>query len=302
MWKQTKPNEWKTDQGKRITQIKDVFYVYLNGDYLGFNKTLEEAKIREIKSKDCIKDQLPLGVPAFLNLTNEERKAEWANVTTKPMWRISMGKTSSAYDGMGSDALLRAYNENVEIARSKGLDHYKPMVQFPDKEAAIKHLESIDSSIRAAVEAAKAELTGKRKREPTKAELRVEGTKAVKAFTKKKKAEAKAEAKETVKEEVKAVTKTSPPRKGGKSASATGNFIEDVGVRLETNKGKLASLLIKNVNKSLTMTEVCKHVYGKSDNPAIVNVIGGLINNIKEKKLSYQIKREKDRIGLYTSK
>lgn len=301
MWKKTKPNEWTNDQGKRITQIKDVFYVYLNGDYLGFNKTLEEAKARELKSKDCIKDQLPLGVPAFLNLTNEERKAEWANVTVQPTWRMSMAKTSSQYDGMASDALLRAYNENVEIARSKGLDHYKPMVQFSDRESAIKHLDSIDSSIRAAVEASKAELTGKRKREPTKAELRVEGTKAVKAFTKKKKAEekeAKAAAKATVKEE----TKTPPPRKGGKSASATGNFIEDVGVREGTNKEKLASLLIKNVNKSLTMTEVCKHVYGKSDNPAIVNVIGGLINNIKEKKLNYQIKREKDRIGLYASK
>jgi hypothetical protein len=190
----------------------------------------------------------------------------------------------SKYDEMSAEALLRSYNENVEIARSKGLDRYKPMTQFTDKETGIQHLEEIESSIRAAVEAVKAESTPARKREPSKAKLREEGEKAVKEFSKKKKAEAK---------EAKA-----PTNKGGKTQS----FIGAIEVRIGTNKEKLASILIKNVNKSLSMTEVCKHVYGKGDSPAIVNVIGGLINTIKEKKLNYTIKKEKDKIGLYTSK
>jgi len=291
MWNQTKPNEWRTEKGERITEVKGLFYIFRNGDYLGRDKTLELAMTRETKTEGWIKDELPEGLPAFLALTNDERKAAWANVPIQSMWRAPMTKKSNneAYDSMSAEALLRAYNENVEIARSKGLEHYKPMVQFPDKETAIKHLESIDSSIRATVEATQAELSGRRKREPTKAELRVEGAKAVKTFAKKKKAEAK---------EAKAEPEQTKPSKGGKAPS----FIEAIGVREGTNKEKLASLLIKNVNKSLPMSEVCKHVYGKGDSPAIVNVIGGLINNIKEKKLNYTIKREKDRIGLYTSK
>jgi hypothetical protein len=191
---------------------------------------------------------------------------------------------NTKYDDYSAEALVRAYNESVEVAKSKGLTTYKPVQRFPDDETAKQNLEMIESSIRAAVEVEKTETIVKRKR-PTKAVLRAEGEKAVETFGKKTKTKA---------------TKKSASK--GNTVTKGTEFLEVIEVREGTNREKLALLLIKNVNKSLPISEVCKHVYGKSENPALFNVVNGLIVTLKKKKLPYQVKKEKGKIGLYTTK
>ena len=286
---------------KRITKIGEHFYVYRDGDYLGRDLTFKEAEMRNFKSETCLKDELPSGLPAFLALTSEESKASWANVPIKTTWSFGMPKSNN-YEGMTPDALLRAYNEQVEVARSKGLEQYKPLTRFEDEETAKKHLEQIESSIRASVEASKAEAAPQRKKEPTKAELRTEGVKAVKTFNSRKKKEAKEQKAAEKAEKAAAKAKEVPAPKQQKAVGKSADFIEAAGLREGTNKAALASLLVKNINKSIPLAEVCKHVYGKGSNPAITNVIGGLIINIKEKGLKYEIKKDKENVGLYTSK
>lgn len=102
---------------------------------------------------------------------------------------------SIAYADMDTSALVRAFNEAVEIALSLGLQHYKPVTRFPDKAIALDHLKQIDSSIKAARGAESAEKKPDRKREPeatkpvvpvkqSKAELREAGEAAVEEFQK----------------------------------------------------------------------------------------------------------------------
>lgn len=102
---------------------------------------------------------------------------------------------SEAYAEMDTSALVKAYNESVEIALSLGLQHFKAVTRFPDKALALDHLNKIDSSIKAARSAEAAENKPERKREPvvakpvvpakpSKAELRQAGEEAVEEFKK----------------------------------------------------------------------------------------------------------------------
>jgi hypothetical protein len=305
-WRQVGKIDWFEDSiGARIKLCPspDRYFVYVKGEYLGSNEELAAAQKRAKdmeRSPRYLQDELePGGLPAFVALTEEERRQVWAAQSSKKRRQVL------EYKDMDVEQLTRSYNESVEVATSKGLSQFKAIPKFKDKATALKFLEQIDAAIAGVTATAAATPPAK---PPTKAETRKEGDKAVKEFKKnggkitKVEPEPKVKAKAVPKAPAKAATKaaTKAPAAPAKAkGGAAGTFLEQIAAREGTNKEKLATLLHKSLGKDLNLGDVTKVVYGKADNPAIAAVINGLSQTIKKNSLPYEIRTKENKVGLH---
>jgi hypothetical protein len=181
-WRQVGKIDWFEDSiGARIKLCPspDRYFVYVKGEYLGSNEELAAAQKRAKdmeRSPRYLQDELePGGLPAFVALTEEERRQVWAAQSSKKRRQVL------EYKDMDVEQLTRSYNESVEVATSKGLSQFKSIPKFKDKATALKFLEQIDAAIAGVTATAAATPPAK---PPTKAETRKEGDKAVKEFKK----------------------------------------------------------------------------------------------------------------------
>lgn len=275
-----------------------TYYVYRDGKYLGRDEDLAAAKKRaeeRILSQDAIRHEMIDGNPAFLALSKEERSAAWRDTPLPKQKGFVTNIQSEAsidmskYDNMELDQLVRAYNETVEIAATKGLER-KPVTKFADRDVALKAIEAIESSLRAHGAGEKASKKQK-------------GKAPVPAPVPAKKA-AGGKGTEGKKPPASSVT----TRKVGQREAVTsatgklGDFHKSLSLKEGTNKEKLATLLFNKLGKELSLSEVCKSVYGK-ENPAIEAVIGGLSKTLSVASSPYVIKRSKEKgVGLYPAK
>ena len=68
--------------------------------------------------------------------------------------------------------------------------------------------------------------------------------------------------------------------------------VEIFGVRVGTNRAKLATFLLNNKGKERSVADAIRSVYGNRDaekKPALMRVVFGLDNIIKDAKLPYEI-------------
>jgi hypothetical protein len=172
-WEQTSGTEWRAPDGHlggaRIRALTNgylgkpgtsTFFVYRDGQYLGSESDLEAAKTRaekRIVSPSHLNDELPGGTPAFLALSNEERSVSRNRASAPPTMEAGVSTVDmTKYNKMDLDELIKAYNESVERALLLGVMRYKQMARFANKELALKYIEHVESSIKAARSAGKA--------------------------------------------------------------------------------------------------------------------------------------------------
>jgi hypothetical protein len=210
----------------------------------------------------------------------------------------------SKYDSMGPEQLAREYNTLVETARGMGLDSFRQVARFKDKDAGLEAIARVESSIRARQASEKAakqqagSKTGPVAREviPASPQPKGEDTMATNGNGKK-------GAKKGAKKAKKAKKAAAGPKVYERPAGKKGEFTAKLGTRPETNKDKLALFLFENLGKAVPVEKVAKAVYGNGSEKsvkALTNVVGGLKNDIDAAKVSYHIKREDSSIGLFT--
>jgi hypothetical protein len=275
------------------------YFVYRNGEYLGSVEDLDKAKklaaagVRTFTSLRDTVDGSEDGLPAFAALTQQERKMSrekyWNNrygddLKLKPKREPYMAK----YESMTPEQLATAYNYLVDEARSKGLDRFRQIPRFKDKDEGLKYIEAIESSIRARAaseKAAKAEGSRKRANEPTPQEV----TKETEEMATKNGAKNGAKKKAAKKSAKKAAT----PKKAAveRPAGKAGEFTGKINTRPGSATDKLALHLFANLGKMVPLAKVPE-----------AQRLADLRNKIAEAKASYHIKRdrEKNAIGLYT--
>lgn len=168
VWTETSKNEWEAPVedlgGARIRLLAGGYYTYRDVKYLGREESLEAAKLRaqdQVYQEGHLLHIGPGGVPAFLMITQKERKAE----TTDYLRRNPAPSSNSAfiqqrnpdeeeymskYEAIDDlNELLKIHNDLVEVAKEKGLDQFRTMTKFPAKDYAIRFIERVESSIRA---------------------------------------------------------------------------------------------------------------------------------------------------------
>jgi hypothetical protein len=335
------PNQWLAPDGERAPariralsnswqgKPKDTHYIYRNGRFLGVRYSLPEAK--ELAASDRMDpdptrphtmDGTGDGLPAFLALSQEERRHSWKNAPQLTTWELRTSwknyKLRSAekgedlsfmtkYETMGPEQLASEYNKLVDEARAKGLDTFRQVARFKDKDAGLEAIAQIESRIRARLSSEKAvkqearDKTGPTAREVIPASPKPEKDDKEMATAKngnggkKKKA-----AKKKVAKKAKAATAPKGPKVYERPAGKLGEFTEKLGTRPGTNRDKLATCLFTNLGKLVEVGKVNKAVYGSAEAKGLNNVVNGLRNDIDAAKLSYHIKREDNSIGLFT--
>jgi hypothetical protein len=338
------PNQWLAPDGERAPariralsnswqgKPKDTHYIYRNGRFLGVRYSLPEAK--ELAASDRMDpdptrphtmDGTGDGLPAFLALSQEERRHSWKNAPPLTTWELRTSwknyKLRSAekgedlsfmtkYETMGTEQLASEYNKLVDEARAKGLDSFRQVARFKDKDAGLEAIAQIESSIRARQTSEKAvkqearDKTGPTAREviPTSPKPEKDDNEMTTANngTAKKGAAKKKAAKKKV---AKKAAAPKGPKVYERPAGKKGEFTAKLNTRPDTNKDKLALFLFDNLGKPVPVEKVAKAVYGNGSEKsvkALTNVVGGLKNDIDATKAGYHIKREDSSIGLYS--
>lgn len=295
---------------------KDIHYVYRNSEYLGSRDNMKDAQALAkagVRTETALKDIGVADAPAFLQLTKAERRASRdAYIETRydeNNKRIPSKKKQedymAKYDTMSPEQLVSAYNGLVDTARGMGLDAYRPVTRFKDKDDALKYIAAAESGIRARQSSEKA--VAQEARKPTGPIPREVSPPPKAATTKDTNQMAAKTAKKTAKKAApkkgakKAKTaKAAGPKVYERPAGKKGEFTAKLNTRPGTNKDKLALFLFDNLGKMIAADKVTKAVYGSADAPGLNNVVNGLRIDIDAAKLSYHIKREGSEIGLYT--
>lgn len=298
---------------------KDIHYVYRGSEYLGSRDNMKEAqKLAKdgVRTSSALKDIGMGEAPAFLQLTKAERRASRdAYIETRydaNNKRIPSKKKQeeymAKYDTMSPEQLVSAYNSLVDTARSMGLDAYRPVTRFKDKDDALKYIAAIESAIRARQSSEKTAAQEARKptgpipkevSPPPKAEP-VKDTKKMATKTAKKTAKKAAPAKKAKAAKNGAAKVAAGPKVYERPTGKKGEFTGKLNTRPGTIKDKLALFLYDNLGKMIAADKVTKAVYGSADAPGLNNVVNGLRVGIDAAKLSYHIKREGSEIGLYS--
>jgi hypothetical protein len=321
-----KKDEWLASDGRdrppaRIWKATNVhlgettekYYVYRGAIYLGSDDALPKAIKRadtQTLSDRHITDKAVGDTPAFLFLSRDERtfsREQYSAARRAAGLPDRREPYMAQYDKLDENELARAYNTLVDTARAKGLDRFRPVTRFKDKNEGLKYIELIESSIRArevAERAAKlADKTPRQKGEATPQPVPEKPEQTAKdddtmASVKKgaKKGAKKASAKKAAKAPKAAAAKKEYERPTGKA----GEFTAKLGTRPGTNRDKLALVLFANLGKMVPAEKVCKEVYGKSEySPKINNVLNGLRDDIDAAKAPFNIKREDNAFGLF---
>lgn len=293
-----------------------IHYVYRNSEYLGSRLDMKSAQALARsgqRTESALKDVGAGDAPAFLQLTKKERRASRdAYVETryddnnKLIPKKKQEEYMAKYDTMNPEQLVAAYNLLVETARAMGLDSFRSVARFKDKDDALKYIAAVESSIRARQSSEKTakQQEGRKITGPVATEVspqpkaKEEPTMTTKK-TAKKVAAPKKTAKTAKKVAAKKVAAAPGPKVYERPAGKKGEFTAKLGTRPGTNRDKLALFLFDNLGKMVGADKITKAVYGKADANGLTNVVNGLKLDIEAAKVSYHIKREGGEIGLY---
>lgn len=162
VWKQTHttPAQWVSTDKRRV-QYSDAskrFLVFKLGEgYLGWELTLEQAKLRLTPSDTKLQDEVN-GMPAFVMLSQEERNhAREGNMAKRKLATVSSEQAEAEADAVLTGAvadkdIVKAsakFNKLAMEAQELGMLHYKPVQRFETLALAEASITQIESSLKA---------------------------------------------------------------------------------------------------------------------------------------------------------
>jgi hypothetical protein len=335
-------DEWLAPDGERaparirflshhwLGDTKETYYVYRNGHFLGMRRSLPDAKKladsgEADPSPEIVKltmDGTKDDLPAFMSISQEERRHAWKNappLTNREMrtsWRNyrlerqAKGEDLSfmaKYEEMSAEQMAREYNGLVETARGLGLDRFRPVARFKDKDEGLRYIEAVESSIRArqasdqAVKQQARTKTGPVAKEVTPTSPPIPQRKDEDEMATKNGKNGKAK---------KAKAKKAGPKKAAAAEKApragkVGAFLDQIDARAGSNQEKAGTALFNSLGKPMKVEALCKAVYGKAEvNTAINAVLNGLRGAIEGAKAAYNIQRDRKEgtVGLFAGK